>query len=228
MQRVSQGPNWTENADKADETDSAQHAYYQRHAHVMSEMPDDLAEREGFEPPIELPLCLISSQVHSTGLCHLSALDRTHLEGKRWGPAAGDPWREAAAIADSCDRTSRAGRLPSSKLAAAMRLRILSLPVSMPRWQFRTRRHSIPRGTGVAGRSLFPGSRQPKRERRLPGALRKIGLHGRKQPSVMAKCYFTLWPRLTRQRGSKSHGKNSLREFKWHVLHGVCRELKFR
>ena len=33
-----------------------------------------LAEREGFEPPIELPLCLISSQVHSTGLCHLSAL----------------------------------------------------------------------------------------------------------------------------------------------------------
>ena len=31
-----------------------------------------MAEREGFEPPIELPLCLISSQVHSTGLCHLS------------------------------------------------------------------------------------------------------------------------------------------------------------
>ncbi len=33
-----------------------------------------MAEREGFEPPIELPLCLISSQVHSTGLCHLSAV----------------------------------------------------------------------------------------------------------------------------------------------------------
>jgi hypothetical protein len=33
-----------------------------------------LAEREGFEPPIALRLCLISSQVHSTGLCHLSAL----------------------------------------------------------------------------------------------------------------------------------------------------------
>ena len=32
-----------------------------------------LAEREGFEPPIALRLCLISSQVHSTGLCHLSA-----------------------------------------------------------------------------------------------------------------------------------------------------------
>jgi hypothetical protein len=31
-----------------------------------------LAEREGFEPPIALRLCLISSQVHSTGLCHLS------------------------------------------------------------------------------------------------------------------------------------------------------------
>jgi hypothetical protein len=32
-----------------------------------------MAEREGFEPPIDLRLCLISSQVHSTGLCHLSA-----------------------------------------------------------------------------------------------------------------------------------------------------------
>src|ERR1700733_12391919 len=33
-----------------------------------------MAEREGFEPPIDLRLCLISSQVHSTGLCHLSAI----------------------------------------------------------------------------------------------------------------------------------------------------------
>ncbi len=31
-----------------------------------------MAEREGFEPPIPLRVCLISSQVHSTGLCHLS------------------------------------------------------------------------------------------------------------------------------------------------------------
>src|SRR6202522_997802 len=31
-----------------------------------------MAEREGFEPPIALRLCLISSQVHSTGRCHLS------------------------------------------------------------------------------------------------------------------------------------------------------------
>ena len=34
-----------------------------------------MAEREGFEPPIALRLCLISSQVHSTGLCHLSAVN---------------------------------------------------------------------------------------------------------------------------------------------------------
>ena len=32
-----------------------------------------MAESEGFEPPIALRLCLISSQVHSTGLCQLSA-----------------------------------------------------------------------------------------------------------------------------------------------------------
>jgi hypothetical protein len=31
-----------------------------------------MAESEGFEPPIDLRLCLISSQVHSTGLCQLS------------------------------------------------------------------------------------------------------------------------------------------------------------
>ena len=31
-----------------------------------------LAEREGFEPPIPVKVCLISSQVQSTGLCHLS------------------------------------------------------------------------------------------------------------------------------------------------------------
>jgi hypothetical protein len=33
-----------------------------------------MAESEGFEPPIALRLCLISSQVHSTGLCQLSCL----------------------------------------------------------------------------------------------------------------------------------------------------------
>ena len=38
---------------------------------MLSEV--SMAEREGFEPPIALRLCLISSQVHSTGLCHLSA-----------------------------------------------------------------------------------------------------------------------------------------------------------
>ena len=32
----------------------------------------NMAEREGFEPPVGLTLRLISSQVHSAGLCHLS------------------------------------------------------------------------------------------------------------------------------------------------------------
>src|SRR4029077_18144065 len=43
------------------------------------------------------------------------------------------------------------------------------------------------------------------------------------QPSVAARCYFTLWPRLTRRDGSKSYGKNGLRESILHVLRGVCR-----
>src|SRR5476651_2090749 len=40
----------------------------------------NVAESEGFEPPIALRLCLISSQVHSTGLCHLSACYLTHFK----------------------------------------------------------------------------------------------------------------------------------------------------
>ena len=38
-----------------------------------------LAEREGFEPPIPVKVCLISSQVHSTGLCHLSVFVYNNL-----------------------------------------------------------------------------------------------------------------------------------------------------
>ena len=34
---------------------------------------DNVAEREGFEPPVPLRVLLISSQAHSTRLCHLSA-----------------------------------------------------------------------------------------------------------------------------------------------------------
>jgi hypothetical protein len=37
---------------------------------------DKMAEREGFEPPIPVKVWLISSQLHSTGLCHLSAFGR--------------------------------------------------------------------------------------------------------------------------------------------------------
>ena len=33
----------------------------------------NLAEREGFEPPVRFPVHLISSQAPSTGLGHLSA-----------------------------------------------------------------------------------------------------------------------------------------------------------
>ena len=36
----------------------------------------EMAESEGFEPPIDLRLCLISSQVHSAGLCQLSYVSK--------------------------------------------------------------------------------------------------------------------------------------------------------
>jgi hypothetical protein len=37
-----------------------------------------LAEREGFEPPIRLPVCRISSAVHSTALPPLRSLKCLH------------------------------------------------------------------------------------------------------------------------------------------------------
>ena len=73
MQKASQGPNSTENANKAEEADITQLTYFLCFASEMSEIQECMAEREGFEPPIAFRLCLISSQVHSTGLCHLSA-----------------------------------------------------------------------------------------------------------------------------------------------------------
>jgi gamma-glutamylcyclotransferase (GGCT)/AIG2-like uncharacterized protein YtfP len=40
-----------------------------------------MAEREGFEPPIELPLCRISSAVHSTTLPSLREIDEVPCRG---------------------------------------------------------------------------------------------------------------------------------------------------
>ena len=52
-------------------------------------MAEGMAESEGFEPPIDLRLCLISSQVHSTGLCQLSAL-LYFISGLRLAALAGE------------------------------------------------------------------------------------------------------------------------------------------
>ena len=53
--------------------ESSKPAYFQQLVNGSKNLDCNMAEREGFEPPIALRLCLISSQVHSTGLCHLSA-----------------------------------------------------------------------------------------------------------------------------------------------------------
>ena len=39
-----------------------------------------MALRVGFEPTVQLPVLLISSQVHSTKLCHLSMVVRLGIE----------------------------------------------------------------------------------------------------------------------------------------------------
>ncbi len=52
---------------------------------------EKLAEREGFEPPIELPLCRISSAVHSTALPSLREIEKGSLKipAGRYGAAYG-------------------------------------------------------------------------------------------------------------------------------------------
>jgi hypothetical protein len=48
-----------------------------------------MAEREGFEPPIELPLCRISSAVHSTALPSLREIEKGQFKvpAGRYGAA---------------------------------------------------------------------------------------------------------------------------------------------
>ena|GEM_PF-6480672 len=48
--------------------------YFELFTWTLKGMTKAVAERGGFEPPIPVKVCLISSQVHSTGLCHLSVL----------------------------------------------------------------------------------------------------------------------------------------------------------
>ncbi len=40
---------------------------------ILKNFHRGMAESEGFEPPIPVKVWLISSQLHSTGLCQLSA-----------------------------------------------------------------------------------------------------------------------------------------------------------
>ena len=50
MQKVSQGANWTENADNPDKANIAQAAYFLLFTNGMRQMRRVVAERGGFEP----------------------------------------------------------------------------------------------------------------------------------------------------------------------------------
>ena len=65
MQMESQGPNRTENADKMEEAENVQYAYYLGHANVMSDTQEGMAERVGFEPTLEFPLNTLSKRAPS-------------------------------------------------------------------------------------------------------------------------------------------------------------------
>ena len=65
MQKVSQGPNWTDNADKSEKAENIQGTYYLLDDNVMNEMREGMAERVGFEPTLELPLNTLSKRAPS-------------------------------------------------------------------------------------------------------------------------------------------------------------------
>src|SRR5262245_54713769 len=50
---------------------------------IIKQLQFHLAEREGFEPPIRLPVCRISSAVHSTTLPPLQTSNFNHLANPR-------------------------------------------------------------------------------------------------------------------------------------------------
>ena len=99
-----------------------------------------LAEREGFEPPIAFRLCLISSQVHSTGLCHLSAMERPRFV-RNAGPGAQHPGSKPAAPHSSPVNVHPALRLKAAEVALTgqMWMRLHSLPGSACGWQWQRR-----------------------------------------------------------------------------------------
>ena len=72
----------------------------------------DMAEREGFEPPIRLPVCRISSAVHSTALPPLrSRSSRAEYLAKRRGRNKSRPPRERGRRA-ARRRDARASLMP--------------------------------------------------------------------------------------------------------------------
>src|ERR1017187_2025743 len=62
MQKASQGANWTENADKADETEFAQPAYFLWLENGMNQMRECMAERVGFEPTVLVKVHTLSKR----------------------------------------------------------------------------------------------------------------------------------------------------------------------
>jgi hypothetical protein len=94
-----------------------------------------MAERGRFELPIELPLCLISSQVHSTGLCHLSAACG-QISMRRAGARRPAIHGEKRRFTESSDPHFTLWDIPIDRHAGTLQMRILSLLVFRSQWQF--------------------------------------------------------------------------------------------
>jgi hypothetical protein len=102
-----------------------------------------MAEREGFEPPIPFRVCLISSQVHSTGLCHLSDFVGTTRDPVIAGSFVPSKVYQICDIAGAIHPLFRNDPAPGGSLSASpiSRTRVIAHP-SHPAQLYRSQRSS--------------------------------------------------------------------------------------
>src|SRR5712672_1374474 len=90
-----------------------------------------MAEREGFEPPIRLPVCRISSAVHSTTLPPLHSIVIYHEIDH--GPAiSGPPGRDCCDCANVRAREFRSSLIAPREMASSRGYRNIVRPAGQP------------------------------------------------------------------------------------------------
>ena len=155
-------------------------------------LPKRMAEREGFEPPIPVKVCLISSQVHSTALPSLRRLNSITYDTilRSFCPL----WRKKCVVREFGVSSSSRPMLPSRDADTAG----LSSQWCVP----------SPSSTGTSSWSLpsLP-TRSYRRRNQTPG-----GNKGSTQRHIIIKRWHVWWGKTANERRGSSKNSSSTKE----------------